>query len=238
MLIPLAALFAAIDRRGPLAPRSVALEAAAGLVVATPIRASAPVPARARARRAGFAVASLDLIGATPETPAELAKRPTAVLAGETLAEGADATLDPAWAYDETPFAAIAAPALGRARVWPGRICRRARFGEAGDSLTPARLLTLAAAGVQTVEVAAPAFRIGGPAQPTRLFLAATLRDLDAVPPRRAKRPISTFASTAAFLRGWRWSRARPPWRSTAGARASRSPDPEAGAGALAILCL
>jgi molybdopterin biosynthesis enzyme len=238
MLIPYAVVLAEIARQPPLAPRRTAVEAAPGLVAAAPLVAPAAVPERARARRAGFAVAALDLLGASPDTPVVPPARPPLVGAGESLPQGADALLDPGWAYDEATFEALASPPPGAgARLAGDDLAAGAVLAAPGDVLTAARLTGAAAAAIATVETVAPAFRLGGGGA-AALFLAATLRglgcrpaaageapDLDirfdaALAPRLALEPGA--ATTLAFAAGR--------------ARMALAPTSEAAVGALAIL--
>lgn len=239
MLSPLSALLAEIAAQPPLPARRLGVAAAAGLALAAPVHAPTQIPDGARARRAGFAVAALDLLDASPQTPLALSARPPLVGAGATLPAGADSVLDPGWAYDEAVFEAIAAPAPGAgARLAGHDLAAGALLARPGQTLGPAPLAALAAAGIETVAVAAPGFRLGGPPSPAALFLAATLRglgcrpaaageapDLDirfdpALPPRLALEP---GAAAALAFDGPR-------------ARLALAPTPEAAAGALAIL--
>lgn len=239
MLMALAMALAAIARQAPLAPRAIGLEAAFGLVVATPIVAERPVPATARARRAGFAVVARDLIGASPETPVALARRPAAVTAGEALPEGADATLDPGWAYDDAPFEAIAAPAPGAgARLAGQDLAAAATLARPGEAMTPARLTALAAAGIMTVEIAAPAFRLGGPASAAALFLAATLRGLGCRPAAAGEAPDLDLRFDAALAPRLALEPGAALTLTFEGPRArlTLAPTPEAAVGALALL--
>lgn len=93
-LIPVADALSALlaSVAGP-APRSVAVRGAAGLVAAERVIAPAPVPARWIARREGIAVASADLVGASPYTPVPAVSEPPRVAAGEALPTGTDAVL-------------------------------------------------------------------------------------------------------------------------------------------------
>lgn len=239
MLIPFAHALAEIARQTPVAARLVASEASLGLVVAATIAAPAPLPPVARARRPGFAVRARDLLGAAPENPAVLSPRPAAVVAGATLPGGADAVLDPGWAYDDVRFEAIAelAPGAG-ARLAGQDAPAGAALARPGEVVTPARLMALASAGVAEVDVAAPAFRLGGPWCPAALFLVATLRGLGCRPAASGEAPDLDLRFDAALTPRL----ALEPGAALAlhfeGARArlALAPTPEAAAGALALL--
>jgi molybdopterin molybdotransferase len=159
--------------------------------------------------------------------------------AGESLPDGADALLDPGWAYDEATFEALASPPPGAgARLAGDDLATGAVLAAPGDVLTAARLTAAAAAGIATVETVAPAFRLGGGGGAAALCLAVTLRglgcrpaaageapDLDirfdtALAPRLALEPGA--ATTLAFAAGR--------------ARMALAPTSEAAVGALAIL--
>lgn len=239
MLIPLAALLAEIDAQLPLEPRRIGLAAAAGLVAATPVVALTPAPPAARARRMGYAVAALDVLGASPETPVALTGRPALVVAGERLPEGADAILDPGWAHDEAAFEALAAPAPGAgARLAGHDLAPGAILAAPGESFGPARLTALAAAGIDAVEVVAPGFRLGGPAQPAALFLAGTLRALGCRPVAAGEAPDldirfdATLAPRLALEPGGESALELRDGR----ARLALAPTTEAAVGALAFL--
>ncbi|MDB5593611.1 MAG: molybdopterin-binding protein [Hyphomicrobiales bacterium] len=78
----------------PVAPRSVPLEAAAGLVGAGSPPLAAGVPASARAARDGWAMRANDLAGASSYSPVLLRKPPVWVDLGEPLPEGCDCVID------------------------------------------------------------------------------------------------------------------------------------------------
>src|SRR5262245_42725837 len=90
-LTPLAEVTARIDALvKPVAPRRVAIAAAAGRVLAEDVVAEAAVPAADRALRDGFAVAAEVLSDASSYAPVQLAP-PQRVDAGEALPAGTDA---------------------------------------------------------------------------------------------------------------------------------------------------
>ncbi|WP_114375881.1 molybdopterin-binding domain-containing protein [Elioraea thermophila] len=132
----------------------VALAEALGRVLAAPVVARAPVPARPLARRAGFAVASAETLGAGPYAPLPLS-RAVPVRAGAALPEGTDAVL----AEEEAGSFGCAVQAL--AAVAPGENALAAgselAAGEtvldAGARLTARALGAAAAAGLSEVAV-------------------------------------------------------------------------------------
>jgi molybdopterin biosynthesis enzyme len=233
-LIALAQVLAEIAAQRPLAARRVRLGEAAGLAFGETIRAGAPIPARARARRPGYAVAALDLVGAQAETPATLAPPPSRVAAGDALPAG-DAILDPDWAAPGAVFMATHGPAPGAGVRFAGEDAEAGTIlARAGDAATPARLLALASAGRDGAAMRVPRFTT--PEGPAATFLAATLAgwgcarvedgaDLAIVfdaqaAPRLALEPGGACA--LAFAHGR--------------ARLSLAPTPEAAVGALALL--
>lgn len=78
---------------GQVAPVTVPLAEAVGLVASETVLAPHPVPSRPQALRRGIAVSSSALVGATPYAPALLAEAPHGVLPGDPLPEGCDAVL-------------------------------------------------------------------------------------------------------------------------------------------------
>jgi hypothetical protein len=149
----------------PAAPRACAPAEAIGRVLAEAVRAPGNAPLRPRARRAGFAVAASDTVGASPYAPAPCLAPPPFVAAGDPLPEGCDAVL-PADALSDGPIPEI------QAEVAPGTDVRRAgaeaRAGEtliaAGRRLRASDAAALAALGVGTVSVRAPLVRLDGAA--------------------------------------------------------------------------
>lgn len=149
----------------PAAPRACAPSEAIGRVLAEAVRAPENAPLRPRARRAGFAVAASDTVGASPYAPAPCLAPPPFVAAGDPLPEGCDAVL-PADALSDGPIPEI------QAEVAPGTDVRRAgaeaRAGEtliaAGRRLRASDAAALTALGVGTVSVRAPLVRLDGAA--------------------------------------------------------------------------
>ncbi|HYF52663.1 MAG TPA: hypothetical protein VEA41_00200 [Salinarimonas sp.] len=120
-LTPLRTVLARLrDGLAPVAPARIAPQAAIGAVLAEPLAAPAPVPARALARRAGVAVAASDTVGASPYAPVVPALAPVPVEAGAPLPPGADAVLEPGDLVEDGPYPEILAA------LAPGDGARRA----------------------------------------------------------------------------------------------------------------
>lgn len=146
----------------------VALGQAVGRVLALPVIAAAPVPARPLARREGFAVASAETYGASPYAPLPLS-RAVPVRAGETLPEGTDAVL----AEEEAERLGTAVQALAMLAPGENTLARGGELAagktvlDAGVVLTARALGAAAAAGMHEVTVRARprlAVTLGGPA--------------------------------------------------------------------------
>lgn len=152
---PLEDLRALIATARPLARiERVALAEALGRVLAEPVVARAPVPARPLARRAGFAVASADTLGAGPYAPLPLS-RAVPVRTGEVLPEGTDAVLAEEEAERFGPaIQALAALAPGENALAAGsELAAGETVLDAGAVLTACALGAAAAAGISEVAV-------------------------------------------------------------------------------------
>lgn len=136
--------------REPAPSRAVPVGEAVGFVLAQDLAAPGLVPPHAIALRAGYAVASQDLVGVSPYAPLILQGRPPLVGEGERLPPGTDAVL---------PFDAVATsgPAVEIVlEVRPGENVRRAgedvASGEvlrrAGQVLRPLDAALARAAGI------------------------------------------------------------------------------------------
>ncbi|WP_372424779.1 molybdopterin-binding protein [Salinarimonas chemoclinalis] len=166
-LVPLpVALARWLDGVRPVAAIVCAPADAVGAALAQDVFAPADVPAAARARRAGFAVAAADTIGASPYAPGVCATPPARIAAGAPLPPGSDAVL-PEGALSQGPIAEFLA------EVAPGTDVRRAgddaRAGapilRAGHRLRASDASVLAALGVATVAVRRPRIRLDGVAR-------------------------------------------------------------------------
>jgi molybdopterin biosynthesis enzyme len=152
------ALVDLLDGQMPVGPISMPLVEASGYIAAEMPALNTPLPSQNRAVLDGWALASLDLVGASPYSPVPLARSPQWVEAGDALPEGCDCVLRP----DLVEHHGSLAQAL--AEAGPGRGARRA--GEdiaagrpvvlAGRKLCAADLLALGAIGSSTVMIRAP----------------------------------------------------------------------------------
>ncbi|GGK45106.1 hypothetical protein [Salinarimonas ramus] len=147
----------------PVATSERAPQEALGATLARDVVVEADVPARAIARRAGFAVAAADTIGASPYAPAPCLVPPARLAAGEALPTGCDAILRDD-ALSDGPIPEILA------EVAPGTDVRRAgeeaRAGTllmpAGHRLRASDVSVLAALGIDRVAVSRPRVRLDG----------------------------------------------------------------------------
>lgn len=208
VLTPLDAVQARIGMVAPLGRvETVPLTRAVGRVLAQEVRATAAVPPRALARRAGIAVRAEETLGASAYAPATLTLA-VPVAAGEALPEGADAVL-PAEAVERVGALATAsqpaAPGEGVVRAG-AELAAGTVVLRAGRVLVPADLAVAGAAGCAQLAVrAAPrvAVRLAGAAG-AMLRAAAGECGADDTPdlviapadgiPRLAARPIEDAA--------------------------------------------
>lgn len=145
----------------PVAPVAVAPIEAVGAVLAEDVAVAAPHPATATALRAGWAVASVETVGASPYAPATPA-RLVAVAAGETLPAGCDAVAPVEAVSRDFGFAAL------QQAMAPGENVRRTgedlaagtRLAAAGTRLTSTAALLVASIGRTGVAVRRPIVRI------------------------------------------------------------------------------
>ncbi len=166
----------------PVAPVSLPPFEAVGLVLAQTVVAPRDLPERAVALRSGIAVASLDLVGASPEAPVPLPAPPATVRPGQTMPDGCDAVLDPDAVAAGGPFGEIVQS------VEPGAHVRRAGHdlsrGEtialSGATVTPGIALAAAMAGLEAVAVRRVAVALSWPDGAARAWLSARLSALGA----------------------------------------------------------
>jgi molybdopterin biosynthesis enzyme len=117
----------------PVEPRTLPLAEALGGILAEPLAVPAPVPPRPIALRAGYAVASRDLVGVSSYAPLMVPEPPPRVEPGQALPGGCDAVLPPDALVRTGPLAEIVAA------VAPGENARRAgEDGRGGDVLAQA----------------------------------------------------------------------------------------------------
>jgi molybdopterin molybdotransferase len=148
----------------PVPPEIVPVGEAVGWVAAETLRAAMALPKRSVALRSGIAVASADLVGASPYTPAMMASPPPRLFLGDDLPAGTDAVL-PADAVT------VSGPVheIGQA-AYPGEGAALAGSDLAQDALLVARgatitaeiALALALAGMPTVAVRRPRIAVTG----------------------------------------------------------------------------
>lgn len=151
-----------LDGVVPVAPISVPLAEAGGRIAADMPALAAPHPARNTATLDGWALRSLDLVGASAYSPVVLADAPSWVETGEALPDGCDCVLEAALVEQLGPLAQALAEAI------PGEGVRRAGEEMAAGSqlvvpgrpLSPVDFLALRAAGCDTVMVRSPRLRL------------------------------------------------------------------------------
>ncbi|MGE0007216.1 MAG: molybdopterin-binding protein [Parvibaculaceae bacterium] len=147
-----------LDGQAPVQPISMRLDRASGHIAAEMPALNMRLPARNRAALDGWALNSLDLVGASSYSPVPLSRRPQWVEAGEALPEGCDCILRRDLVEHHGPLM----QALAEAN--PGQDVRRAggdiAVGRppvlAGRRFCAADLLALRATGSDAVMVRAP----------------------------------------------------------------------------------
>lgn len=151
-----------LQRLAPVVPRSVPIERARGLTLAEPVRAVAPVPMRALALRSGLAVTSLDLVGASAQSPVALTRSPRPVAAGDELPDGCDAVIDPAAVIRTGAILLVAEEATPgmNARLSGQDLAHDGLLLPAGSRITPEAILACRLAGIDTVTVRQPALSV------------------------------------------------------------------------------
>lgn len=166
----LAAAPVASARRGPLL-------AAAGRRLSAPMILPTSVPATAIALRAGLAVRSLDLVGASAHAPVMLSDPPVAVRLGDPLPTGCDAVIDPAALSLDGPLPEIAETVEpgGHARLAGHDARAGGVLAQTGDLLTAERLWAVAEAGIASVETRAVSVALDVADGPARLWLTSFL---------------------------------------------------------------
>jgi molybdopterin molybdotransferase len=154
----LAALLEGIE---PVAPVELPLAEARGSIAAElpPLKA---LPAFDMAAVDGWAFRSRDLVGASPYSPLALTGSPVWVEAGDRLPEGCDCVIDPDL-VEQTgglfQVSAEAIPGQGVRRIG-GDIAEGSSFLVAGRKIRALDLLTVRAAGLDTVAVRRPRLRL------------------------------------------------------------------------------
>lgn len=158
----------ALDGLTPVPASWAETGAALGLVLAEDLCLPQDLPPANEALRAGFAVAALDLVGASAGSPVPLAD-PARVVPGDVLPSGMDAVLPEDGTETATGWCEAVRP------VNPGDGVRRAghdgRAGDviarAGTRLAPRHLLIASQAGIARIAVRQPrvAIAVDDPAQ-------------------------------------------------------------------------
>ncbi len=148
----------------PVAPRSRALAQAVGHVAAETICAERPLPRSNIALRDGYGLIASEIAGASSYSPVPLSLMPVAVQAGDALPSDCDCVVDESGVDVSGPFA------QALVESFPGENIRRvgedfaagAVLVEKGEILRKTHMLALAAAGVQSLLVAAPRVAVEG----------------------------------------------------------------------------
>lgn len=168
----------------PVPPRLVALEAAEGRIAAG-TRAQTPLPVADLARADGFAVAALDLVGASALSPVYLSAMPQRVTSGAAMPPGTDAVL-PATLLERRGAMALA---LGEVLPGEGVLRRGEWLGETGWIAAPgqriraAELMLAEEAGLQALDCRIPrvlVIALSGRAGPSTRRVLQTLRQAGA----------------------------------------------------------
>ena len=183
LLTPILARLRAVD--ATLVPT----RAANGMWLAADLVTPDAVPTYAIALRPGFAVASLDIAGASMHAPALLMSEPRHVAAGEPLPKGCDAIID-ADAVSRTGAVWEIAESVepGMHVRLPGHdLARGAIIASAGSRVTPDIALAAELAGVDKLAVRHPSIALVGFAEPETEWLTARLH---AIGIRRSERAV------------------------------------------------
>ncbi len=149
------ALQAIVPGIAPVPARTIAMADAAGAWLAEPLIVLAAVPTGPLALRTGLAVSSLEVAGASAQSPVMLARAPKRVAAGEALEAPSDAVID------EDAVTTAGAMHLVAETVSPGGHARLrgqdaaagAVLMRSGQHLTPQAVLGCRLAGIDTASV-------------------------------------------------------------------------------------
>ena len=151
-----------LDGQTPVAPISMPIAKANGYIAAEMPALTTPLPSQNRAALDGWALTSLDLVGASPYSPVPLRQKPQWVEAGDALPEGCDCVLMPDLVEYHGPLAqafAEAGPGQGARRVGEDIAANRPVV-LAGRRICAMDLLALRAIGSNAVMIRAPSLRI------------------------------------------------------------------------------
>jgi molybdopterin biosynthesis enzyme len=184
-------LAAALGGIAAVTPVSIAASASEGRLLAAEAASPGPCPAAAIALRSGFAVASLDLVGASMHSPAPLPGEPTRVRIGEALPAGCDAVIDPeAVIRQGAMWLASESPAPGsHARLQGHDLAAQGAILPAGSRVTREAVLAFRLAGVAEVLVRRPVVALAHPDAAIRDWLAGRLVDHGAAIARPGEAP-------------------------------------------------
>jgi molybdopterin biosynthesis enzyme len=151
-----------LQRLAPVVPHSVPIESVRGLALAEPVCTVAPIPLRAVALRSGLAVTSLDLVGASAQSPIILTRAPPPVAAGDELPDGCDAVVDPATVTQAGSILLVAGEATPgmNARLSGQDLRSDALVMPAGSRFTLEAILACRLAGIGTAIVRQPTLSI------------------------------------------------------------------------------
>lgn len=154
-----------VSRVSTLAPERVSLREALGKPLAERIAVQAPIPATPLAARRGIAVASKELIGASPYSPVFLPALPPRVMPGDPLPALADAVIEEQAVTTLNGMHEIGQSAYpGEGAVLPGfDLAPGDAIAAAGACVTPAMLLALTRAGATDVAVRSPCVELDNP---------------------------------------------------------------------------
>lgn len=151
-----------LQKLAAVAPRRLPIERAHGLTLAEPVCGATPVPLRAVALRSGLAVASLDLVGASAQSPVMLTRAPPSVASGDDLPDGCDAVVDPAVVTQSGSILLVAGEATPgmNARLSGQDLPLGGLVMPAGSRITSEAILSCRLAGIDTVTVRQPAVSV------------------------------------------------------------------------------
>lgn len=174
LLTPILAQLRAVDAT-LVPPRE-----ANGMWLAADLVTQDAVPTYAIALRPGFAVASLDIAGASMQAPALLMSEPRHIAAGEPLPKGCDAIIDSdavSRAGAVWEIAEIVEPGM-HVRLPGHDLARGAIIASAGSQVTPEIALAAELAGVDKLAVRCPSITLEGFSGPETAWLTARLHAL------------------------------------------------------------
>jgi hypothetical protein len=177
-LMPLSALLQSLDAAlVPVAPIALPVRSGIGLALADAVTAPGAVPQAGVALADGFAVHSLDTVGAGPSSPLPVMPPPQAVRAGDTLPADCDAVIAADHVEVHGAHADIThAAAPGEWARLPGHdLAPGRRIAAEGDTLSFEMALAAEAAGLGSVRVRWPAVSLSPPEGPAANWLAMRL---------------------------------------------------------------